>query len=287
MDFRSLCYKNVVYRLNGETWAKAFLCTNQRTLAMAEWRSEEKFSRFITCCPYTGTLAMVLKYNKLLITKLDFGQKIFKCVNSFHERIHGDLHKVQLINKATQMIVQTNTSFIVYDLMDDRIAKVYERINLHSYNANTLCYNDGTLVDLCNQKEYKVQLSFPVTFILNIDLYGYIKYIGYWNDQKEFVLIENATGQHYVLFSSNSLYETSSIRVFSCLNQVMMQGDNTRIYKIKTGDCVFKNFPYRAGIDYKMQGMDGMHLLHNNKLIGYCKRKKGMERNGNMPLSSE
>ncbi|CAD5218341.1 unnamed protein product [Bursaphelenchus okinawaensis] len=77
-----LCYKKLVYRLRGETWAEAFSLTNYRTVD----KNLEQVDAFIfkkqsICCSYTGTMALILENKQILITNIDLGKNSFELID--------------------------------------------------------------------------------------------------------------------------------------------------------------------------------------------------------------
>ncbi|CAD5219402.1 unnamed protein product [Bursaphelenchus okinawaensis] len=221
-DFKSLCYKNVVYRLDNETWASAFSLTNYRTLDIKlNSMRGISFSDRTSFCSHTGTLAIILKLKQVLVTNIDFGRKVFRIINL--AKVKGPLVNIHLMNKATQLLLDTKVSYVVYDLVQEKIVKTYSALRHERYNAFTLYYNSGILVDLCNQKDYKLELgqqmcSISCRPILNTETQGYRKYVGYWKKLNELVLIDNSTGQRTVICTIDSL---STICILDRLDQVV------------------------------------------------------------------
>ncbi|CAD5224268.1 unnamed protein product [Bursaphelenchus okinawaensis] len=167
IDFQKLCYKNIICRFEGETWATAFSKARYRTIRSGT----NHISQNSISCPHTGFMALVLQQKQVLLTHIDFGNKVFELLD-FSEYA-GQLVNVQLINKSTQL------------LLDMQIT-------------------NGTLVDLLNQKEYEVEtIKLPEdVHIRTADVFGYRKYVGFVNPRREFVVIHNETGKMDIIFQS-------------------------------------------------------------------------------------
>ncbi|CAD5219330.1 unnamed protein product [Bursaphelenchus okinawaensis] len=177
-------------------------------------------------------------------------------------------------------------SYVVYDLKKKKIVKIYSALKRQRYDVFVLYYSDGTLVDVCNQKEYKVKAKFfPKCYLICGDVYNYRKYVGYWNLQDELVLIDNATGQQITLFRDIPTSTIYIVRIMDDLDQVMYQGENTRVYDIKTKRCIFE-FEYEFYLDYRMQSFDGFHLYESSRFFGYSKKDKEWKEMGKWPYQA-
>ncbi|CAD5227968.1 unnamed protein product [Bursaphelenchus okinawaensis] len=192
MDFKSLCYRSSVCRYDGETWAEAFLNAPSRPMEQT-YKAEfgKMFVKDSKCCPYTGTLRVILNSKQILLTNIDFGKKL-------------------------------------HDL------------------SFTLYYRDGTLVDLYNQKEYQVEATKTVgvhkVHICNADLYGHRRYVGYVNNRKEFVLINNDTGEAKVIFAPVRLfYCDNKIKIVDNMELVSYRDQMVQVCNIVTKECVFES----------------------------------------------
>ncbi|CAD5218857.1 unnamed protein product [Bursaphelenchus okinawaensis] len=282
IDFQILCFKNSVYRLAGETWSEAFSNTNYRTLDVnIETCPALKIKKHSMCCPYTGTVALILEDNRVLITNIDFAKKVFEIID--FRSVEGTMANLQLINKSTKLLVDMTTSYVVYDLVEKEITKVYSALKEERYYSFTLYYREGILVDLYNQKEYKVKTAKPqlVRCIVNADLYGYREYVGYVNYYFGLVTINNYTGEQTVIYKKrNSNYDT--IRILDGEDQVMVQGGRTYVFDILT-----KGIENDYGSDDK--GLRDYRLIdlkyfHNDKnLVGYCEKKKKLTKLAKWP----
>ncbi|CAD5224160.1 unnamed protein product [Bursaphelenchus okinawaensis] len=218
MDFQKLCYRNMICRFKGETWATAF-----------------------------------------------------------SNKYKGSLTSVQLINRSTQLLLDMKTSYIVYDLINKSIVKVYSALPEERYYCFTLYYSDGTLVDLLNQKEYKVNaINMPQGVkIGNADLFDYRKYLGFLNPQHEYVLIHNETGNMEIIFSHYLPWEYEDIWLLDAMDHVQIINIcDSRVYGINTRKCIFietNGLPSNIGF-YGLQ----FHNFHGQvtKFAGYNKKTR-------------
>ncbi|CAD5218843.1 unnamed protein product [Bursaphelenchus okinawaensis] len=256
--------------------------TNYRTLDVnIETCPALKIRKHSMCCPYTGTVALILEDNRVLITNIDFAKKVFEIID--FRSVEGTMANLQLINKSTKLLVDMTTSYVVYDLVEKEIVKVYSALKEERYYSFTLYYREGILIDLYNQKEYKVKAATSplIRCIVNADLYGYRKYVGYVNCHRELVTINNSTGEKRVICQKdNDSYDT--IRILDIVDQVLRQGSGTRVFDIRT-----KEIGYYGGScnrvlkDYRLVGLKYFH--HNNNLIGYCEKKNKLTKLAKWP----
>ncbi|CAD5225875.1 unnamed protein product [Bursaphelenchus okinawaensis] len=119
----------------------------------------------------------------------------------------GRLVNVQLINKSTQLLLDMQITYIVYDLRNKCVVNVYYALPKQRYSTFTLYYSNGTLVDLLNQKEYKVEtIKLQFLQIHSADVFGYRRYVGFVNPRREFVVIDNETGKMNIIFQTQSSF---------------------------------------------------------------------------------
>ncbi|CAD5228120.1 unnamed protein product [Bursaphelenchus okinawaensis] len=278
MDFQSLCYRNLIFRLKDETWSTAFSNAQYRKMSRIIWRKDEaKLSKNSFFCPHTGTMAVVLKYKQVMLTNLDFGKKVFELLNFRGHK--GYLLNVQLINKSTKLIVDMKNTYVVYDLVKKRVVKVYSARPEERYSTFTLYYGNGVLVDVYNQREYPV---FPIKVpkmpkIYNVDAFGYRKYVGFVNVHGHFILIHTDTGRMQFMFSVDVVYfdqcgvmaekfefERREICIMDDLGFVR----NTNffkvlVYEINTERCIL-DVPARKTSFATNCGVDGLHFTNKD-----------------------
>ncbi|CAD5228800.1 unnamed protein product [Bursaphelenchus okinawaensis] len=84
---------------------------------------------------------------------MDFGKEVFVLDCSMFE---GKLTDVKIINRATQLIIDMETKYVVFDVIKRTVVKIYSALPEERYSLFTLYNSEGTFVDVCNQKEYKV-----------------------------------------------------------------------------------------------------------------------------------
>ncbi|CAD5207619.1 unnamed protein product [Bursaphelenchus okinawaensis] len=160
ISFQSLCYRHMICRYKGETWAtaKPKLTAKAKGMAKANAKANAKGKA---------------------------------------------KSKVHLINKSKQLLLDMVRTYVVYDIAKKKVVKTYPALQHQRYNNFTLWYSESrTLVDVCNQKEHKFNVN-GLGFckeIYNAVSYGYRKYVGFVNTQKQFVVINNTTGQRQTVF---------------------------------------------------------------------------------------
>ncbi|CAD5228122.1 unnamed protein product [Bursaphelenchus okinawaensis] len=297
MDFQSLCYRNLIFRLKDETWATAFSNAQYRKMSRIIWRKDEaKLSKNSFFCPHTGTMAVVLKYKQVMLTNLDFGKKVFELLNFRGHK--GYLLNVQLINKSTKLIVDMKNTYVVYDLVKKRVVKVYSARPEERYSTFTLYYGNGLLVDVYNQREYPV---FPIKVpempkIYNVDAFGYRKYVGFVSVHGHFILIHTDTGRPQGMFPVDVVYFDQ----FGVMAEKFEYGDreicimdelglvrNTNFFKVLVYDINLKrcilDVPARKTSFASNCGIDGLEFQNSDQHVnffGYNPNKKQYENIG-------
>ncbi|CAD5225251.1 unnamed protein product [Bursaphelenchus okinawaensis] len=125
--------------------------------------------------------------------------------------------------------------------------------------------NNGTLVDLLNQKEYQVEtIKLPEdVHISTADVFGYRKYVGFVNPRREFVVIRNETGKMDIIFQS----QFSDCKIWLCddIDHVRRsQRTDNQIYDINTKKLIFEGYGYMRQV-----GIDGIlfSMLGRNNYI--------------------
>ncbi|CAD5228084.1 unnamed protein product [Bursaphelenchus okinawaensis] len=273
MDFKKLCYRNIIYRLDGETWATAFANTPTRRLdETIDTIPHLKLLEQSICCPHTGTIAVLLEKNHVLLTNIDFAKKVFELLDFQH--LTGNITNVQLINKSTKLIIGTTHAYVVYDLINKTTVKVYPVSRHDACDGSTLhYYKNGILVDLYNQKEYKLETRrIPgLPTIKSADSYGYSKYVGYVDIEGNFLVINNKTGKKQALDINNWSYG-DEILILDNVDQLIVDGsDYLKIYEDKHCSFVKKpGLPYNTFSllnDILFQG-DKSFLRRNQKTQG-------------------
>ncbi|CAD5228086.1 unnamed protein product [Bursaphelenchus okinawaensis] len=277
-DFQQLCYRNIIYRLDGKTWATAFANTPSRRLdETIDTIPHVRLLEQSICCPHTGTIAVLLEKNHVLLTNIDFAKKVFELLDFQH--LTGNITNVQLINKSTKLIIGTTDSCVVFDLINKTTVKVYPVSCYDVYDGSTLHhYKNGILVDLYNQKEYKVEPSRMVGLptIKSVDSYGYSKHIGYMDVIGNFVVINNKTGKKQTLDINNWDYG-DKISILDNVDQLIVNGtDYFKIYDDERCSFVKKRLngtnwstsPYVTLIGLKYFQTDIFFLRRNQKTQG-------------------
>ncbi|CAD5207607.1 unnamed protein product [Bursaphelenchus okinawaensis] len=83
ISFQSLCYRHMICRYKGETWAEAFSDAPNRPIE-STFKKEFGFWLYndpIRCCPYTGMMARRSCGKKVRLMNIDFGLKMDKILN--------------------------------------------------------------------------------------------------------------------------------------------------------------------------------------------------------------
>ncbi|CAD5212701.1 unnamed protein product [Bursaphelenchus okinawaensis] len=178
------------------------------------------------------------------------------------------------------------TSYVIYDLIKKKIIKVYSALAEERYTYYTLYYSDGTLVDLYNQKEYKVKAAnFDFCDVINVDIHGYRKYVAYRSCQDDLILIHISTGRQDVILRFTDPH-CPVLRILDNLNQLMYLDVGIRIYDITTRTYVYVLKISNVYDDYRAKGIDGIHFHKDSKFIGYNKKKEQLGRNGKVAFFS-
>ncbi|CAD5217149.1 unnamed protein product [Bursaphelenchus okinawaensis] len=143
----------MVYRLKDETWATAF-ALNRSIQAKLKKEVADFSGKQLVCCPYTGTICCSSIGRQVLLSNLTIENNDCKILD-FSEVKFQSIVAIHLINKGTQVLVDTDLEYIMYDLAKGRVVKIYSARLKERSSDFTLKYADGTFVDVCNQKEYK------------------------------------------------------------------------------------------------------------------------------------
>ncbi|CAD5224077.1 unnamed protein product [Bursaphelenchus okinawaensis] len=190
LDFKTLCYSNLVYRIAGETWAKAFQQAQQR---ISKVHSNVAWCKDIVYCPYSGRLAYVLCNNQVMLTHIDLAspqcEVIHFCVDS-----EDAIDNIQLINDGRRIIVDTLTHHIVYNIKEKQVVATqefcyptkqmtfYRNPQLQHGRNTVILDSDDKLLDLYTMK------VFDLVFVLNHNI----------------VDVDPTTGRRYFLYTHDA-----------------------------------------------------------------------------------
>ncbi|CAD5210886.1 unnamed protein product [Bursaphelenchus okinawaensis] len=247
IDFKSLCYKNVIFRTYGETWAYAFQHSSNRTFGQIIEPINNRITNMIlhnsVCCPYSGTMAIFVRHKYVFITNIDSSLSMYQLID--FTKWPAILH-IQLIKKGAQLLITTSFFYIIYDLTLDTVVRAYYYELETQYGWYVVRESDGTLFDVYNQIELELDASVPhdnfKALLQPVDTFKERSYLQYYHQEKGHMVLNLKTRNEIslpVLGQCSEPMEANGFLIDANFNNVC-------IYNLDTGDCVFNKDMHRA-----------------------------------------
>ncbi|CAD5206134.1 unnamed protein product [Bursaphelenchus okinawaensis] len=231
MDFKKLCYDHLVYRLEGETWAHAFLKLGGRLFNVIP-SNKRFYAENTVCCPFTGKIAIKLEGGYVVLTNIDFALNEVKLLD--FTSYTKEVTRVNMINRGKELLVRTHYFILVYDLHSMEVKGKYWQKDKFEFQI----VQDGTIFDYYTKKEYKIDAVHPNGTINYVNAYDNSKYIGVHTRDNKLVIINTETDERHEVCKW-----TLKMVVVYVINEndsvLIQEGLAGRIYSIKQKQFVF------------------------------------------------
>ncbi|CAD5207458.1 unnamed protein product [Bursaphelenchus okinawaensis] len=232
-DFKKECYENAIFRLELETWAYAFKQVPHRVIK-PQYIGDDRSPSEISCCPFTGTIAIAVPLFHVILTHIDFTQDKFEFLDFTK---YEQIRKIQLINRSKQLLLYTDITVVVYDMMTRETVQVYVYHAEESYNCGTV-FQQNKLIDYHNQADFAVNCKDYREPIRIGNPYDYRRYMGYVNKKDEFVVMDVQTGIPRELCQLDE--DSEGFWILDSIGYVVHSGKNFEIYSLETYEKVFE-----------------------------------------------
>ncbi|CAD5207459.1 unnamed protein product [Bursaphelenchus okinawaensis] len=217
----------------------------------------------ISCCPFTGTIVIFVPLFHVILTHIDFAQEKFEFLDFSKYR---DIQKLQLINRSKQLLLYTDKTVVLYDMMTYETIRVYIPLPQEHYNYGTLWLH-GKLIDYHNQVDFDVNCKNYRKPIRIGNPYDYRRYMGYANEKDEFVVMDVHTGIPTELFKLRD--DTKGFFILDSIGYVVHCGKNFEIYSLETYDKVFEYSDNDIHKHIKFLSQDLVDYLNNKRFLTY------------------
>ncbi|CAD5217043.1 unnamed protein product [Bursaphelenchus okinawaensis] len=96
-DFKKMCYRNCIFRFEGETWAMAFSWVAQRVFNLTSDDSAK-------VCIHSGKMVFCLKPHCAILSQIDLSNFEYELIK-FKDHFTEPVEDIVIINKGTRLII--------------------------------------------------------------------------------------------------------------------------------------------------------------------------------------
>ncbi|CAD5220178.1 unnamed protein product [Bursaphelenchus okinawaensis] len=233
MDFKSLCYKNIIFRLKNECWSEAFSRANNRILPDINLALDRLFVR---CC-FTGIFAFPITNRYVLIGNLGLAG-----IPWFHfVPVTSDFLHINILNRGSQVIIYCEDDNIILDVDSGRI---YDRLRSQDCMSDVMKVMRHTTLGIliC----IKLETMLKATLLNNLNVNCRIKYLAFLNFHGEVIVIDVDTMRKKVIYTMR--FGKKEATVLSESDSIFIKdGPNAVIYSLETGDLLCDITDYDKG----------------------------------------
>ncbi|CAD5225990.1 unnamed protein product [Bursaphelenchus xylophilus] len=234
-DFRRICTQNLIYRLPGETWAKACACAYTRT--WMDVVSPDYYKKRVNIVRgYNSELFGFFYTRFVVVVSLDFSKPFCRYVS-----VDFNIRRVALHGNGKYLVVFGFREICVFRVDTGRLILKRCREDFVFSCLSCVYYSNNTILYFPKMKTYRLQPKETVTFISGDGKNG--RYVWYKTLSSRLFVLDTEDGQNYLVVDEAFAKYDCHINVLGDTHSLVIEDErrnDLRIFEIHSGQVLFK-----------------------------------------------